>query len=188
MPTKPLDRLMFVQGGLCFFCKQPLPKAEASVEHLFASSNGGSNNDENCVACCKSVNALLGSMSLKEKFQVVLNQKGQFKCPNGAGSIETATPSKTTSTTTPQTTPKAPPKASTKAPAAAKTKDDKLAFVVANLKQRGNSKPRTLKTLTSTVSSLYPKDMPKEELALLLQQLQSTGKIIVKENKVTYAL
>ena len=72
---------MFVQGGLCFFCKQPLPKAEASVEHLFASSNGGSNNDENCVACCKSVNALLGSMSLKEKFQVVLNQKGQFKCP-----------------------------------------------------------------------------------------------------------
>ena len=76
---------MFVQGGLCFFCKQPLPKAEASVEHLLAGANGGSNKDENCVACCKAVNALLGSMSLKEKFQVVLNQKGQFKCPNGVG-------------------------------------------------------------------------------------------------------
>jgi len=38
--------------------------------------------DENCVACCKAVNALLGSMSLKEKIQVVLNQQGQFKCPN----------------------------------------------------------------------------------------------------------
>ena len=85
MPTKPLDRLMFVQGGLCFFCKKPLVKSEASVEHLLASSNGGSNNDENCVACCKAVNALLGSMSLKEKFQVTLNQKGQFVCPNGSG-------------------------------------------------------------------------------------------------------
>ncbi|MGL6334488.1 HNH endonuclease [Aeromonas jandaei] len=61
---------MFVQGGLCFFCKQPLPKTEASVEHLLASANGGSNSDENCVACCKAVNRLLGSMSLKEKFQV----------------------------------------------------------------------------------------------------------------------
>ena len=79
---------MFVQGGFCFFCKQPLPKFEASVEHLQASANGGNNNDENCVACCKAVNALLGSMSLKEKFQVVLNQKGQFKCPNGAGTVK----------------------------------------------------------------------------------------------------
>ena len=186
MPTKPLDRLMFVQGGLCFFCKQPLPKAEASVEHLFASANGGSNSDENCVACCKSVNALLGSMSLKEKFQVVLNQKGHFKCPNGAGTPNEAGPLKAPSA--PKAQPKAIPKAPAKAPAVAKTKADKLAFVVANLKQRGNSKPRTLKTLTSTVASLYPKGASKAELDFLLQQLQSTGKVIVKENKVTYAL
>lgn len=91
MPTKPLDRLMFAQGGICFFCKKPLPKSEASVEHLVASANGGSNSDENCVACCKAVNALLGSMSLKEKIQVVLNQKGQFKCPNGTGSAKAVT-------------------------------------------------------------------------------------------------
>ena len=162
---------MFVQGGLCFFCKQPLPKAEASVEHLFASFNGGSNNDENCVACCKAVNALLGSMSLKEKFQVVLNQKGQFKCPNGADSAKTA----------PQ--PKTP-----KAPAIAKPKDDKLAVVVANLKQRGNAKPRTIKTLTSTVASLFPKGISETELTSLLHQLQSTGEVTVSENKVTYAL
>ena len=64
---------MFAQGGLCFFCKKPLAKAAASVEHLVASANGGKNNDENCVACCKAINALLGSMSLKEKVQVVLN-------------------------------------------------------------------------------------------------------------------
>jgi hypothetical protein len=168
MPTKPLDRLMFAQGGLCFFCKQPLPKAEASVEHLLASANGGSNNDENCVACCKAVNALLGSMSLKEKIQVVLNQKGQFKCPNGAGSAEVST--------------------QPKAPAIAKPKDDKLALVTANLKQRGNAKPRTLKTLTSTISSLFPKGISEAELATLVQQLQSAGKVTVTDNKVTYAL
>lgn len=168
MPTKPLDRLMFVQGGLCFFCKEPLPKTEASVEHLFASANGGSNSDENCVACCKAVNRLLGSMSLKEKFQVVLNQKGQFKCPNGAGSAKAA---------------KQP-----KAPVIAQPKNDKLTLVVANLKQRGNSKPRTLKTLKSTIVSLFPSGLPESELLTIIQQLQSTKKVIVSENKVTYSL
>ena len=83
MPTKPIDRLMFAQGGQCFFCKKTLSKAEASVEHLLASSHAGTNKDDNCVVCCKALNALLGSMTLKEKIQVVLNQKGKFKCPNG---------------------------------------------------------------------------------------------------------
>ncbi|MEF8767710.1 HNH endonuclease [Candidatus Accumulibacter contiguus] len=172
MPTKPLDRLMFVQGGLCFFCKQPLPKAEASVEHLLASANGGGNNDENCVACCKAVNALLGSMSLKEKFHVILNQKGQFKCPNGAGSAKKTTP------------PKSPPKAA----ALPKPKDDKVTLVIANLKQRGNATPRTLKTLTSTIASLFPKGVSVSEITEMVEQLQSTGKVTVTENKVTYAL
>jgi hypothetical protein len=73
---------MFAQGGQCFFCKKSLAKNEASVEYLVASANGGRNDDENCAACCKSINKLLGSMSLKEKIQVVLNQRGHFKCPN----------------------------------------------------------------------------------------------------------
>ena len=171
MPTKPLDRLVFAQGGSCFFCKKPLLKSEASVEHLVASANGGSNNDENCVACCKAVNALLGSMSLKEKIQVVLNQKGQFKCPNGAGSAKTDTQPKTTQ----------------KAPADTKSKNDKLKLVVANLKQRGNSKPHTLKTLTSTVASILPKESEIERTALV-QQLQAAGKFTVSGNKVTYTL
>ena len=172
MPTKPLDRLMFAQGGLCFFCKQPLPKGKASVEHLLASANGGGNHDENCVACCKAVNALLGSTSLKEKIQVVLNQKGQFKCPNGAGS---AKPGKT-------------PEVDAKLPPASKPKEDKFNLVVDNLKQRGNSRPRTLKTLTSTITSLLPRGSPESELNALLQKLRSTGKVIVNDNRVTYAL
>ena len=83
MATKPIDRLLFAQGGQCFFCKKVLPKGEASVEHLLASSLAGANSDDNCVVCCKSLNSLLGSMTLKEKVQVILNQRGKFKCPNG---------------------------------------------------------------------------------------------------------
>ena len=173
MPTTPLDRLLFAQGERCFFCKQPLPKCEASVEHLVASANGGRNNDENRVACCKAVNALLGSMSLKEKIQVVLNQQGQFKCPNGTGS----------------TKPAAQPKdRQSKPPAASKANTAKLERVLTNLKQRGHARPRTLKTLTSTVASLFPKGLSETELSVLVQQLQSTGKVIVSGNKVTYRL
>ena len=172
MPTKQIDRLIFAQGGLCFFCKQPLKKGEASVEHLLASANGGSNNDENCVVCCKAVNALLGSMSLKEKIQVVLNQKGQFKCPNGAGS------SKSTSKPT--------AKPETQSPKG--TANDKFSLVVANLKQRGHARPRKLKTLTSTIASLFPKGLPEPELTALIQELQLTGKVTIIDSKVTYTL
>ena len=38
---KQLERLYFLQGQRCFFCGQPIPPGEASVEHLVASSNGG---------------------------------------------------------------------------------------------------------------------------------------------------
>jgi hypothetical protein len=162
---------MFVQGGLCFFCKQPLSKADASVEHLLASANAGSNHDDNCVACCKSFNALLGSMSLKEKFQVVLNQKGQFKCPNSGGSV------------------KLPPQSGLKIKQSvpSRSKDDRFAMVVANLKQRGTSRPRTLKKLKSTIASLFPKGISETDLATLIQQLQSRGEISIAENKVSYA-
>ena len=33
MPTTPIQRLLFAQGGNCFFCSHKLTKAEASVEH-----------------------------------------------------------------------------------------------------------------------------------------------------------
>jgi hypothetical protein len=171
MATKSLDRLMFVQGGLCFFCKKPVSKADASVEHLLASAKAGSNHDDNCVVCCKSFNALLGSMSLKEKFQVLLNQKGQFKCPNGDGSARVP----------PQ--PAAKPKQS----AASKSKTDRFTMVVANLKQRGASRPLTLKTLRSTIASLFPKGISEADLTALIQRLQSSGEISVTENKVSYA-
>jgi hypothetical protein len=174
MPTKPLERLMFVQGGFCFFCEEPLAKAHASVEHLLASANGGSNDDENCVACCKSVNALFGSMSLKEKFQVVLNQKGKFKCPNGS-SVAIVVP-------------KAAKSVASKTSLAQKGKEDKFDLVLVDLIRRGKARPVTVKTLRSTIVALFKKAITEEELSDILARLQAMGKIAIKENKVTHNL
>jgi len=171
MPTKPLDRLMFAQGGLCFFCKDPLPQSEASVEHLVASANGGNNNDENCVACCKSLNALFGSMSLKEKIQLVLNQKGQFKCPNKTGAGRAR---KSTSL------------AQTSSPHAAKSVTEKLEAVVTDLHKRGSARPRTVKTLTSTISALFQKQLSEHEVASLIEHLKTQRIVTVSGTKVSY--
>ena len=65
---------------------------------------------------------------------------------------------------------------------------DKVAVVIANLKQRGASKPRTLKTLSSTISSLFQKQLQEEELSELITELQKQGLVLVNENKVSYAL
>ena len=157
MPTKPLTRLLFVQGDLCFFCRGPLSKADASVEHLVASAKGGSNGDDNCVVCCKAMNALLGSMSIKEKIQVVLNRTGRFKCPNGVQ--------------------KTPPKASS----------DPAELVIANLRERGSAKPKTVKALLGTIRSLFQKGIAEERLASLLEQLEARGFIAIEGSKVVYA-
>lgn len=163
---------MFAQGGLCFFCKQPLSKAEASVEHLVATANGGGNHDDNCVACCKALNALLGSMSLKEKITVVLNQRGQFACPNGADK-----PAQATSVALPPT------------PSTAKavSAGDRFALIVANLKQRGSSRPRSTKTLRSTVASLFQNKLPAAQLTAELHRLESEGIVTISGSKVSYA-
>ena len=182
MPTKPLDRLMFAQGGLCFFCNVPLPKAEASVEHLVASTNGGSNADDNCVACCKAINSLLGSMSLKEKVRVVLNQQGKFKCPNGIGNPVLVAP----------VAPVAKPKVTVvakavSAPAKPAVVVDPVKLVITNLKSRGKALPGTVKTLTSTIKSL-PQKFTDKQAEAVIQKLQSAGKVTVTGTKVTYKL
>lgn len=69
-----------------------------------------------------------------------------------------------------------------------KTPSEKLAVVVANLQQRGTSKPRTVKTLSSTINSLFQKTLPEEELALLLKSLQAEGFIGITDTKVSYTL
>ena len=69
-----------------------------------------------------------------------------------------------------------------------KTPADRLAVTVANLQQRGSSKPRTVKTLSSTLSAIFQKQISNQELAALLQELQSKGYVTVTDTKVSYSL
>ena len=65
---------------------------------------------------------------------------------------------------------------------------EKIAVIVANLQQRGASKPRTVKTLLSTVSSIFQKQLSEQELADLLNDLQAKSYVTVNDTKVSYSL
>ena len=191
MPTKPIERLLFAQGGLCFFCNSKLPKAEATVEHLVPSARGGSNADENCVACCKAINALLGSMSIKEKIRVVLNQKGNFKCPNGAG---TKQPGASPAPLPAAVSTPSPAKEQVAAKAHAKPKNasptkpiDPVSVLIANLESRGKGRPAKLQTLSADIKS-QKLGRNDAEVTALIEKLKEQGKIVVAGTKVTYKL
>lgn len=178
--TTYLDRLLFAQGGQCFFCRKPLPKAEASVEHLVASANGGTNDDGNCVACCKGLNHLLGSKSIKEKMQVVLNQRGNFQCPSNV------VPQPTTASSPSHTTAVAKP-----VQANANSASAAIDLVLLDLKKRGVSRPRKISTLTSTIKALLKQQQKPNsdaEVANLITELQARGKLVITDTKVTYKL
>jgi hypothetical protein len=158
---KQLERLLFLQGHRCFFCQQTIPDGEASVEHLVASSNGGGNDDDNCVACCKAVNAVLGSLSIKAKIQAVLNQRGAFSCPR-APKFSPATP--------------------------AQPNEERIAVVVADLQKRGSARPRRVTTLLNTIAAVFQKKLSEDDVSSLLASLVERGYIAIDESKVTYAL
>jgi len=73
---------------------------------------------------------------------------------------------------------------------AANAKDvpDRVSVVVENLRHRGSARPRTVNTLTSTVSALFQKKLSDAELTALLKELQARGFVSVHDSKVTYAL
>ena len=158
MATRPIERLLFTQGGLCFFCQKPLPPADASIEHLVATANGGRNAEDNCVACCTALNSLFGRMSLKAKLQVVLNQKGVFKCPNGSGKTR-------------------------RTPATAADTFDR---VIVDLRKRGKARPGTLAKLTSTINNLFQKRLSPQQLNAIIDKLAAKGVISIDDLKVSY--
>lgn len=83
-PTKALTklkRILYLQGGNCFFCGKSLGEGDASVEHLNPKSRGGTSTEDNEVVCHKSLNHVFGNMELKRKFEFVLKTKGSFRCP-----------------------------------------------------------------------------------------------------------
>jgi hypothetical protein len=167
MRTKSLDRLLFAQGGECFFCHQPLPREQASIEHLVATTHGGKDNDENLVACCQALNTLFGRMSLKEKLAVILKQKGTFQCPARLA------PAPASAAPPPQTTTAASPATP-------------LQAVLAGLRKRGNARPHTLDALTVLVADLLEQNgFAAREAKDVLTRLRGEHYIEVQDRRIT---
>ncbi|MFV0665168.1 PIN domain-containing protein [Denitromonas sp.] len=72
--------------------------------------------------------------------------------------------------------------------ASSTTPDERFLAVVENLKQRGAAKPRTEKTLTSTISALFQKKLTDAELTALLEKLKREKYISVNKTRLTYSL
>ena len=69
-----------------------------------------------------------------------------------------------------------------------KSPKEKLEIIIAKLRQLAASKPRTIKTLSSTISSLFQKQLSEEEIAALISELQAGSFVTIADTKVTYTL
>jgi hypothetical protein len=162
-----LERLLFLQGNQCFFCEGPIPEGQASVEHLCPRSAGGSNADDNCVVCCKTLNAMLGSLPVKAKLQAVLRHRGSLRCPA-----------------------KAVQKAAIDVPNtidgdSAGSDAVLLAACIDNLRKRGDKRPASLATLRNALKAAFPAFQPAR-LEDVLQMLRDTGEVVQEGTRVRY--
>lgn len=108
-------------------------------------------------------------MSLKEKFQVVLNQQGDFKCPARTAKVPAQ-------------------KTSAKLPTVAQLKAERQDIVIASLHKKGDLKPKKLKTLRNFIATQFGNKLTDKELDALINQLQSADKITIEGAKLTYKL
>jgi hypothetical protein len=69
-----------------------------------------------------------------------------------------------------------------------KSPAERLEVVLAKLLQLKASKPRTVATLSSTIASLFQKQLPEQEVAALVQALADQGHLAIADTKVMYSL
>jgi hypothetical protein len=69
-----------------------------------------------------------------------------------------------------------------------KSSPDSVALIVANLQKRGAARPRTVATLSSTISATFQKQLTAQEVGALVSDLKKKGLIKVEGTKVTYNL
>ncbi|HUS34346.1 MAG TPA: endonuclease [Verrucomicrobiae bacterium] len=164
-----LDRLMLAQGNRCFFCELPLTREEASIEHLHAVANGGSGALENCVACCKAMNSLLGNLPLKEKFKAFQNDEWKSHCSKANGQSHDGASSNGHSATV-------------------KLNAD-VEWVLADLQKRAGKLPGTVKKLSNTIAHTLGIEPSDPHATALVAELQRQRKITIHENQsLTYHL
>ena len=67
-----------------------------------------------------------------------------------------------------------------------KSPTERVDAIVEFLKSRGNSKPRTITTLSNSINSLFMKKLETEELAGLVEELIKRKVVVKNGNKVSY--
>lgn len=72
-------------------------------------------------------------------------------------------------------------------PADTKTPSERQSLALMQLKKAGTAKPRTLKTLSNWIRSLFQDALPESEVVALLQWLQAQKWVSVTNTKVAYA-
>ncbi len=208
---KQLERLLFLQGNRCFFCQSAIPAGQASVEHLVATANGGSGNDDNCVVCCKSMNEALGSLPIKVKMQVILNQRGRIVCPcspaKSVSSVAVASPPVLCECVEPyesiepydfingdefaEPVEHAFPLQSTVVNRKHASRDveqqTRIERVVEHLKMHHHTRPNKLKGLKNWTKSLFRRELSQRDLDLIVEALQQSGIVSVVDGKLQYS-
>lgn len=69
-----------------------------------------------------------------------------------------------------------------------KTSSDRVALIVADLQKRGAARPRTVATLSGTISATFQKQLTAQEVSSLVSELKKKGLVKVDGTKVTYNL
>jgi hypothetical protein len=69
-----------------------------------------------------------------------------------------------------------------------KSSPDRAALLVANLQKQGAARPRTVATLSSSISHTFQKQLTAQEVSALVSELKKKGLIKVEGTKVTYNL
>lgn len=72
--------------------------------------------------------------------------------------------------------------------ALASTLDAQVEVIITSLQGNKSSKPRTIKTLSSTINAIFLKKLSEPELEALINQLKIRGIIQVNDTKVSYKL
>jgi hypothetical protein len=69
-----------------------------------------------------------------------------------------------------------------------KSSPDRVALIVVDLQKRGASRPRTVVTLSSTISAMFQKKLTAQDVSSLVSELKKRGLVKVEGTKVTYNL
>lgn len=70
------DKLRERDGDECFYCGQPMPIGEATVEHVLSRRHGGSDHIANLVLADKPCNEEAGHLSVAEKIKLRDTKRG----------------------------------------------------------------------------------------------------------------